>query len=151
MKQGTPAQWAEIGKAFREKRELLGLSREELATLADVSAATIVNVEKGYFRVAPREQTLQKLAKILDGEPVSKAVAPLPETVPAMLQEARRRCKLTQGDASAFTGYRTSTQKTAESALRWKTLRVDTLENLCETVGLRLVVKVEPNPDFRGV
>jgi len=56
-----------IGEKLKEVRTKRLLTQEELAEKADVSAATVVNVERN--NQEPRFRTIRKLAQALDVDP----------------------------------------------------------------------------------
>jgi transcriptional regulator with XRE-family HTH domain len=56
-----------IGKKLKEVRTRRLLTQEELAEKADVSAATVVNIERN--NQEPHFRTIRKLAKALDIDP----------------------------------------------------------------------------------
>jgi HTH-type transcriptional regulator, competence development regulator len=56
-----------IGEKLKEIRTRRLLTQEELAKKADVSAATVVNVERN--NQEPHFRTIRKLAKALDIDP----------------------------------------------------------------------------------
>ena len=58
---------AHIGQQLREARARRLLTQEELAEMAGISAATVVNIERDHQR--PHFRTMRKLAEALDVEP----------------------------------------------------------------------------------
>jgi transcriptional regulator with XRE-family HTH domain len=56
-----------IGEKLKESRTKRLLTQEELAEKADVSAATVVNIERN--NQEPHFRTIRKLAKALDIDP----------------------------------------------------------------------------------
>ena len=56
-----------IGEKLKEVRTKRLLTQEELAEKADVSAATVVNIERN--NQEPHFRTIRKLAKALDIDP----------------------------------------------------------------------------------
>ncbi len=56
-----------IGEKLKEIRTKRLLTQEELAEKADVSAATVVNIERN--NQEPHFRTIRKLAKALDVDP----------------------------------------------------------------------------------
>jgi transcriptional regulator with XRE-family HTH domain len=54
-----------FGKFMKEKRGNLGYNMEELARVSEVSAPTIMRIEKGMTK-SPSPDTLRKLARSLD-------------------------------------------------------------------------------------
>jgi transcriptional regulator with XRE-family HTH domain len=60
---GTEERQEEIGRSVRDRRESLGLTQEQLAVHAEVSGATIRNIEAG--RIV-RAGTIRKVTRALD-------------------------------------------------------------------------------------
>lgn len=58
-----------IGEKLKEARTRRLLTQEELAERAEVSASTVVNIERD--KAEPHFRTIRKLAKALDVDPTS--------------------------------------------------------------------------------
>ncbi|MFB6512885.1 helix-turn-helix domain-containing protein [Streptomyces virginiae] len=61
-----PNAWARLGKALKTARLTRGLDQAELATLADVSTASVQSAEAGTVPKARMPYTLYAIAKALD-------------------------------------------------------------------------------------
>src|SRR3954470_6367409 len=60
----TPEQAKKLGDLLRARRQELGLSGRDLATLAGIDNGTIVRIEQGAF-TAPRPDKLSRIAEAL--------------------------------------------------------------------------------------
>lgn len=71
-----------LGKLVRDLREQAGLSQEELAVHAQVSRATVQNIERD--RVEPRRAVLRRIAEALGTDVVTlnQSLAPPPPDNP---------------------------------------------------------------------